>query len=468
VDIDPAEARRQLEDDVNDDPVVRREVESLLDHHSRAGSFLAAPSSLETPGVRIELKPGSAVGPYTVVREIGHGGMGRVYLAEDTRLQRQVCLKVIRDDLAGAPQFRERLRREARLAASLSHPGICAVYALEEFEGHLHLVTEFVEGRTLRDEIDSRHQPSTREVFETMSELAGALAAAHAKGIAHRDLKPENVMRSTAGQLKILDFGLARGETDSAMGSTVTIPGMLMGTPAYMSPEQIQGGPIDRRTDLFALAVVMYEYATGRHPFAAQTPLATAARIVDEEPEPLQRQRPDLPKVLVSAIERCLRKSPADRCGTAEELTGALGGGPSRGAQPDRRLWWRLHQLAAVALYFTACSAAWLLKEWALSPVARWAFVLIGACSAINGVARGHLLFTERMHVSRLATEHQKARRLLFGVDLAIAVALVVVAGFVADDRPVAAVLVIGLAAGIGLAAVLIEPATNTATFDRF
>jgi serine/threonine protein kinase len=277
VDLDAEDARRMLDADVTDDETVRLEVLSLLDQHSRADPFSSRLRPSKPLGIGSDLKPGAAVGPYTVVREIGHGGMGRVYLADDTRLQRHVCVKVVREDLSGDAQFRERLKREARLAASLSHPGICAVYALEEFDGHIYLVTEFVEGRTLREEMQSSRLPSAAEVLHTMKEIAAALAAAHAKGITHRDLKPENVMRSASGRLKILDFGLARTDGEPVPGATATLPGVVVGTPAYMAPEQITGGPVDRRADLFAFGVVMYEYAAGQHPFASPSPLGVAA-----------------------------------------------------------------------------------------------------------------------------------------------------------------------------------------------
>jgi serine/threonine protein kinase len=467
VDVDLAEAERRLDEECGDDPAIRSEVRSLLLHHSRAGSFLAEPPSIDSVDEGRELTPGVAVGPYTVMREVGHGGMGRVYLAEDTRLRRQVSLKVIRADLADNPQYRERLRREARLAASLSHPGICAVYALEEIEEQLYLITEFVEGRTLREEIRDDLRPSSADIVETVRQLSAALAAAHAKGITHRDLKPENVMRSTQGGLKILDFGLARGEAEPTSAMMATMPGVLVGTPAYMSPEQINGGPADRRADLFAFGVLLYEYATGRHPFAAPSALATAARIVNQQPESLRQLRQDLPLNVIEVIERCLEKDPSDRFATANEMLMALDSAPrSRGMdQPGR--WWQVHQYAAMALYFTACAAAWLLKEWSADSAGRWMFVGIGACAAINGVVRGHLLFTAHARPRRFLPEYHRVRRTLLVLDLVIAAVLVGMAGFVVDGRPVAAVLVIGLAAGIGLAAAFIEPVTTAAAFDQ-
>ncbi len=213
---EPADVVRWLEEAAADDSVVRAEVRSLLDHHSRAGAFLTQPVAEAAPHLLEEehtLEPGTVLGSYTVVREIGRGGMGRVYLASDGRLGRTVALKALAPQLTREPLHRERLRREARAAAVLTHPGICTVYALEELDGELYIVTEFVEGRTLRDEIAGGKRPTLDMVVATARDLASALASAHAKGITHRDLKPENVMRTKDGRIKILDFGLARVET---------------------------------------------------------------------------------------------------------------------------------------------------------------------------------------------------------------------------------------------------------------
>src|SRR4029453_17787111 len=165
---------------------------------------------------------------YTVIREIGRGGMGRVYLASDARLGRTVALKVVAPQLTREARHRDRLRREARAAAVLTHPGICTVYALEELDGELYIVTEFVEGHTLRDEIGGAARPSIQTIVSTARELASALASAHAKGITHRDLKPENIMRTPDGRIKVLDFGLAHIETmpgGTAAVMTTQVPG---------------------------------------------------------------------------------------------------------------------------------------------------------------------------------------------------------------------------------------------------
>src|SRR5687767_8423804 len=254
---EPADVVRWLEDAAPDDSVVRAEVRSLLEHHSRAGSFLTQPVAEAVPHLLEEehtLEPGTVLGSYTVVREIGRGGMGRVYLATDARLGRTVALKALPPQLTREPLHRDRLRREARAAAVLTHPGICTVYALEEFDGELYIASEFVEGHTLRDEIAGGKRPSLEMILTTARELASALASAHERGVIHRDLKPENVMRTRDGRVKILDFGLARTDVSAGEMSAghLTQTGVIVGTPGYMAPEQLKGERVDIRVDVFA------------------------------------------------------------------------------------------------------------------------------------------------------------------------------------------------------------------------
>jgi len=274
----PAGAGSWIAREAADDPVVRDEVLSLVEHHSRAGAFLSHPIVEQAADLLLDeepLAPGASIGAYTIVREIGRGGMGRVYLASDGRLGRTVALKALAPHLTRDPSQRARLRREARAAAALTHPGICTVYALEEVNGELYIATEFVDGHTLAEEIRSGPRPSAGVVLQTAQDLAAALASAHASGVIHRDLKPDNVMRSRDGRLKILDFGLARmdeagpgaGHREGGRVPYVTQPGVVIGTPAYMAPEQINGLAVDARADVFAFGVLLYEFACGAHPF---------------------------------------------------------------------------------------------------------------------------------------------------------------------------------------------------------
>jgi len=212
--------------EAGDDPEVLAEVSSLLQHHSHAGSFLAEPvaervSHLFEDDPRFET--GSVIGPYTIVRELGRGGMGRVYLATDARLGRTVALKALLPAVTRDASQRERLRREARAAAALTHPGICTIYALEELDDDVFIAAEFVDGHSLREEIARADRPSPAAVLDCARELADALGSAHAKHITHRDLKPENVMRGRDRRLKILDFGLAL--IDPALSSPLALHG---------------------------------------------------------------------------------------------------------------------------------------------------------------------------------------------------------------------------------------------------
>ncbi|MBI3403137.1 MAG: serine/threonine protein kinase [Acidobacteria bacterium] len=330
LDRDVSAQRQWVAEAAGDDPLVRDEILSLLAHHSRAGAFLSSPLIDRMPELMADDEPiaaGTVIGPYTIVRELGRGGMGRVYLASDARLGRTVALKALAPHLTRDPRQRERLRREARAAAALTHPGICTVYALEEIDGELYIATEFVDGHTLRTEIAAPRAIPVNDVLRTARALAAALASAHANHVVHRDLKPENVMRTADGGVKILDFGLARTGA-AAQDLSGTLTDAVVGTPAYMAPEQRHLGPVDARADVFAYGVLLYEYACGEHPVRASAPL-------------------DVPEPLASVIARCLREAPAERFASAAEIVTALGAAP-----PARDAgWWSAHQLTIVLLY---------------------------------------------------------------------------------------------------------------------
>ncbi len=474
---DPAAVEGWLARAAADAPALGGEVASLLDHHRRAGQFLATPlGAAADPAGPGALQPGETLGPYTILGEIGRGGMGCVYLAADARLGRRVALKALPSRLAGDPGQRERLRREARAAAALAHPGICTVYALEETDRGLFIATEYIEGQTLREEIAHRGRRSPHDLVTAAHELAAALACAHGRGVTHRDLKPENVMRSGAGRLKILDFGIATAPAAGPFGDRepaprLTEPGAVVGTPGYMAPEQLRGEPADFRSDIFALGVLLYEYACGVHPFAARDPLAMAARVLEAEPTPLHRLRPDVPPQLAAAVERCLRKRAAERWPSAVELALALAHpGPLPPAGNRAAAWWRAHQLVVIALYAVAAALAWQIKEWTHGAwphaAASAAFIVTGLAGTINGVVRGHLLFTGWANPGALPAERSRLEAATRAVDLAIAAVLVVAGGLLASTRPLAATLTMALAAAIALARTIVEPATAAAAFD--
>jgi serine/threonine-protein kinase len=451
-----------------DDPVVRAELLSLVDHHSRAGRFLEQPIVEQATELLVDeepLAPGDQIGPYLVVRELGRGGMGRVYLASDPRLGRTVALKALAPNLTRDPLQRERLRREARAAAALTHPGICTVYALEEIDDQLYIASEFVDGGTLADEIRSRRRPSREELTATARELAAALASAHAKGIVHRDLKPENVMRTQDGRLKILDFGLAQPNPVAADAPGLTQAGMLVGTPAYMAPEQSNGQPADQRSDVFALGVLFYEYGCGIHPFESGTMLATVARVLDGQAAPIAG-RADVSSGVAAVIARCLKKSPADRFGSAAEIVAALdavsGDADVSGAHAP---WWRVHQVAIVAIYGVGVMLAWQIKEWVETPFTVGIFLTLGAFATVAGILRGHLVFTSAVNRNRLPIERRRTSKPLVLLDAIIAILLVADALLVARTRALPALLALALGVGITLASVVLEPATTEAAF---
>jgi eukaryotic-like serine/threonine-protein kinase len=472
LDDDPSDVGGWLAREASDDPAVKAEVASLLQHHTRAGAFLSEPISARLTDLLDEaprFEAGRAIGPYIIVREIGRGGMGRVYLATDSRLGRTVALKALPAELARSPFQRERLRREARAAASLTHPGICTIYALEELNDELFIAAEYVDGHTLRDEISRAERPTPDQLLATARELAAALASAHARGITHRDLKPENVMRATDGRVKILDFGLALFDPSAATSvpvSQLTQPGTVVGTPAYMAPEQLNGGVADPRTDVFSFGVLLYEYATGVHPFEAPTPLARVARVLESEPIPLQRVRGGVPGSFALVVDRAMRKSPADRFASAADIVVALAREDVSAQGGHATIWWRTHQTAAIGLYFLASALAWQIKEWQHG-TSDWLFLFVGVAATIAGVFRGHLLFIERMNRGSLATERRRAEPVTFVMDVLIALALGVNGLTMTGARPLAAVLTIALAVGIALGRLVVERSTTSAAFGE-
>jgi len=272
---------------------------------------------------------GQTLGHYRIVREIGAGGMGVVYQAEDTTLARQVALKILPPELAADEDRRLRFAREARAVAALNHPNIVTVHSVEE-SGGIHFITmELVKGKTLADLLPADGFPLGR-FFEIAIPLADAVAAAHQQGIAHRDLKPANVMISDDGRIKVLDFGLAKGMPGegSRLAELATLSatqaGLTVGTPAYMSPEQAQGEHVDTRSDIFSLGIVFYEMLTGRRPFDGRNPASVISAILRDTPRPVTELQPAVPRALARLVDRCLAKNPVDRFQSAIDLRHSL------------------------------------------------------------------------------------------------------------------------------------------------
>jgi predicted Ser/Thr protein kinase/pimeloyl-ACP methyl ester carboxylesterase len=270
--------------------------------------------TLETP-VRL-LKPGAVIaGKYRIVEEVGAGGMGVVYKAEDLKLKRAVALKFLPPHLMDAPELKERFLIEAQAAAALSHPNICTIHEVGEDEGRPYIAMEYVEGETLRDRI--RKGPlEPEEAVDIINQVAAGLAEAHAKGIIHRDVKSANIMVTPKGQAKVMDFGLAKLRG----GSSLTRSQTTLGTVAYMSPEQARGEELDPRTDIWSLGVVLYEMLTGELPFRGDRDLSIIHSIVHEEPKPIRERKPPVPEELQRIIARTLKKKREARYGSAEEL----------------------------------------------------------------------------------------------------------------------------------------------------
>jgi hypothetical protein len=268
------------------------------------------------------LDPGTRLGPYDIVAPIGSGGMGEVYRARDSRLGRDVAIKVLPHGLLEAPDALTRFEREARAVAALNHPNILALYDVGREGSRAYAVTELLEGETLRARIDRGPVPP-RRALDLIAQIARGLAAAHERGIVHRDIKPENLFLTSDGRVKILDFGIATGGAAADSDTTsaaLTQPGTVIGTPAYMAPEQLTAQGATPRSDLFALGIVAHEILTGAHPFARPTPGETTIAILNDEPAPLGHAVRGLPAGAVPLLERCLEKSPGERPGTARDL----------------------------------------------------------------------------------------------------------------------------------------------------
>ena len=280
---------------------------------------MAAPSQLT----------GQTISHYRIMEKLGGGGMGVVYRATDLRLGRDVALKVLPQDVANDPERLARFQREARAVAALNHPNVVTLHSVEEYEGVPFLTMELVEGQPLDHLISATGLPFER-IVEIASAVAEALAAAHEKGILHRDLKPANVMVTNEGRVKVLDFGLAK-DVHAENPDNVTLTsaghtqaGMVMGTPAYMSPEQVSGRSLDHRTDIFSLGVVLHEMATGRRPFEGASSAELMSAILRDTPPYVTEVRGDLPSDLARVIRRCMEKDPGRRVQTAREVSTEL------------------------------------------------------------------------------------------------------------------------------------------------
>ena len=322
-----------------DDAELREEVAALLEAHAVPEGILERDPVAALGPPPMGLAPGDVVGPYTIVREIGQGGMAVVYLAAAADDGGEVAVKLLHPGLT-ALLGRERFRREIRLAARLRHPGILPLHQTGEGERGLWYSMPYVAGGTLRARLRREPRLPAAEAVRIACAVAAALEYAHRRGVIHRDIKPENLLLDDAGGVQVSDFGIGRVFDASTLEDTLTRSGVLVGTPAYMSPEQALGERgLDGRTDVYGLGCVLYEMLAGEPPYAAPTPQAAIARHVKDPIPSLRRLRPELPAALDAAVRRALAKTPAERFTTAARLADALAAAIHPGGA---RAWWHI------------------------------------------------------------------------------------------------------------------------------
>ena len=447
----PADARVEfLQRACEDDPVLLQEALALLRSHDTAGDFLEQPPRLDQTELR-ELPEGSTLGPYRIVRAIGSGGMGIVYLAYDRELEREVALKALPGYLSANPDLRERLRREARAAANIKHASVAIVHALREIDGNLFIDSEYVPGTTLRLLLSGGPLEPSR-AYAIAVKIASALAAAHAAGITHRDLKPENIIITPAGDVKVVDFGIAH--IDAPDSPRLTKDGIVIGTPGYMPPEQLEGGPVDARADVYAFGIVFREMLAGRR---------AAASPPGESP---------VPSRFMAIIERCVRLQPEARYASGSELLSALTDGASPPEQPTTRAaigsplwWWEFHQAATAGAYWLMIWPAWTGRQIIGGAVGRTLFIatLIAVIVAAN--LRLHLWFTSRFYPGELRWARRRVGTWIRAADWLFVVSLAATGVMVGEDRSPVAIVLIAVAVGSAIAFLVIERATTRAAF---
>ena len=456
--------------EAGDDSELVREVLSLLISHRRSG-YLDLPAWAVAADLLVDsepLQPGQTVGKYRIVRSIASGGMGVVYQATDEVLGRPVALKALPVEYAHDRNRRERLAREAKLAAQINHRAIATVYELLDAEGQYYIASEYVPGMTLRRELENGPLPPVH-LLGTLCEIASALTSAHAHNIIHRDLKPENIVRREDGQIKVLDFGLARiAATDGAAQTATrfTEAGIVVGTPGYIAPEVLDKREPDARSDIFVFGVMGWELATARHPLGGNAH-SQMARLHDitagAEPElsgtlPV----PGLERVL----RRCMRRLPDDRYASAELLLEDL-----RKLQPstteevaapsEPMWWWRFHQATMAGVDVTTPVFAWIVREMVGRPLGTRLFYTILALATAAVTLRLNLVFTSRVHPPLLKDQHGRLHRWIVSSEAVLAVILLWIAFHIGERHEAFTALFIALAILIGASLAIIEPTTT-------
>jgi len=480
---DPVDRAAFLDRECAGRPDVRDEVASLLAAHDGTADFIESPAYQVAADLFMDdagsSLAGTRVGPYLVRHEIGRGGMGVVYLADDTRLSRRVALKAISPEFRSDRGRRDRLRQEARAAAALSYPGIATVYAIEDIDDELYLACEYVAGPTLRALIEAGPLPIAL-VLDLATQLARALAAAHAQGVVHRDLKPENIVRTASGIIKVLDFGVARIE---GVGSRLTADETAIGTPGYMSPEQIRHEDVDFRTDLFSFGVLLYEMATGTNPFEGGTVTASIARILEADPPPLPLTSSESAG-LDRIVSRCLRKRREERYGSTLALVDDLErlhrssldetktavtartAGPRASMPPvTARWWWECHQVVVSVVYTLTLYPAWHTRLWISKPWNLLFFFTALAAAATAVSVRLHLFFTSRSYPSELPVQRRHTAAWTRTSDIAFVAALLLITLSIGGDHSAIGALLLTVSIAATVSMLIIEPATARAAF---
>ncbi|MEX2317911.1 MAG: serine/threonine-protein kinase [Pirellulales bacterium] len=341
---------------------------------------------------------GKELKDYYILRRLGRGAMAQVYLAQQASLNRPVALKVLNEELARDPAYVRRFHHEARAAAALVHASIVQIYEVGQDNGIHYIAQEYVPGRNLGEIIHAQGAIQPRLALDILRQVTAALAKAASEGIVHRDIKPENIMLARSGEVKVADFGLARVQGDGSVNLTQV--GVTMGTPLYMSPEQIEGGQLDSRSDIYSLGVTAYHMLAGSPPFAGDSPLSVAVQHLNQSPEPLSRRRPDIPARFAAVVDRMLAKKPNDRYADPSvllrELHQLAGDGAAAGwaAKPDD---WSLSEMIMVAddraeatsrlesLMKTSSMAQQRRSSW------KWRAMVIAGCVLLGAAAAGVL-----------------------------------------------------------------------------
>ena len=466
------------------DTALTRDITELVAAAERAPSTAGMMRDALSPDEPPALAPGTDIRGYRIERQMASGGMGVVYLARDLALDRRVAIKALKPSIAGDAEHRRRLKHEAQLMAQLAgHPNIATVHALIDDGAALYIVEECLPGPTLREHLASGALPVS-EAIEVGVAVLRALGAAHQQNIVHRDLKPENVMRTSGGVWKVLDFGIAKLQgPDPRTTLHHTRVDQRLGTPLYMSPEQLRGEPVDGRSDLFAFGILLYELLTRRHPFTRRGDLAalsTWTAVLNEPPLPFEAEEIDrLPSGLPDVIARCLEKEPGRRWSSPEDLEAALqtihSGGPPpiRIAPPHEAvMWWQFHEAAAAIVYWLMLIPVWRVRPWigrtevtigsgTLVLDARTLVLVLISTVAVLSVLRFSFVFVSRNKPSQVHEHHARAIRWVKAGDFVFAASLVVAGVTISADHQGWALLLVSLCLGSFVSAWFIEPLTE-------